>query len=84
MNKKYKVKINKKAVREQLLRSSEMMNVCYELAKQAQSQLKEGYKITQNYGRNRVNVSIGTETGESVKDNAENNSILKALGSVHD
>jgi len=73
-----KVKLNSSGVRE-LLRSSEMMAVCKEHADKAQSKLGDGYEVTTHTGAKRVNASVGTATADAMRDNMENNSILKAL-----
>ena len=76
---KLRVKLNRQGVRE-LLKSQEMMNACSSVAESAYSQLGDGYSLTKHVGKNRVNVSISTRTAESVRENYENNTILKALG----
>lgn len=76
---KVKVKLNSKGVRN-LMKSQEMMNICTHLAYQAQGKLGDGYKVTYMTGKTRVNASIGAESAEAIKENYENNTILKALG----
>lgn len=73
-----RIELNRAGIQE-LLRSSEMMSVCKEEADKIYNRLGEGYEVSTHIGRNRVNVSIGTESYESMRDNMENNSILKAL-----
>jgi flavin-dependent dehydrogenase len=63
----------------ELLKSPEMMNICVEHANSIQAKLGEGYSFTTHVGKNRVNVSVGTETYEAMKENYENNTLLKAL-----
>ena len=77
---KTKIVLNKKGVRE-LLRSQEMMNVCASYAKKAVQKLGDGYEVSNHVGKNRVNSSVRTVTSEAVKENMENNTILKAVGS---
>ncbi len=79
MGKYEKIVLDRRGVK-QLLRSQEMMNICTEIAYKAQSQLGEGYTVTYQRGKNRVNASILAETPEARKDNKKNNTILKALG----
>ena len=62
------------------MQSQEMMNICTKLAFQAQSKLGDGYEVTYMTGKSRVNASIGAKSAEAVKENYENNTILKALG----
>lgn len=73
-----KVKLNTKGVKE-LLRSSEMMAACREQADKALNKLGDGYEVTTHTGTTRVNASIGTASYDAMRDNMENNSILKAL-----
>ena len=70
--------LNSQGVRE-LLRSPEMMGICKEYADKAQSKLGDGYEVTTHTGKTRVNAQIKAETYKARKDNAKNNSILKAL-----
>lgn len=76
---KLKVKLNKPEVRK-LLKSQEMMNACSSVAEKAYSRLGDGYLLKKHVGVNRVNISIGTSSAKAVKENYENNTILKALG----
>ena len=73
-----KIKLNHRGVKE-LLRSEEMMAVCKEHADKALNKLGDGYEVTTYTGTTRVNASIGTASYEAMRDNMENNSILKAL-----
>ena len=70
--------LNSQGVRE-LLRSPEMMGICKEYADKAQSKLGDGYEVTTHTGKTRVNAQIKAETYKARKDNAKNNTILKAL-----
>ena len=70
--------LNTQGVRE-LLQSQEMMGICKEYASKAQSKLGDGYEVTTHTGKTRVNAQIKAETYKARKDNAKNNSILKAL-----
>lgn len=71
-------KLNKEGVRA-LLTSEEMMDVCNEYASRAMASLGDGYETTTHTGKNRVNVEIAAVTYKARKDNAKNNTILKAL-----
>ena len=75
---KVKFKLNRAGVRE-LLKSDEMMQVCKNYADKARAQLGEGYKVSPHTGKRRVNVSVSAQTYKARKENAENNSILKAV-----
>lgn len=74
-----KIILNSAGVRE-LLKSSEMMSICEEHANKAVGRLGAGYAVSTMTGKTRVNASVYAETYEARKENAENNSILKALG----
>jgi hypothetical protein len=73
-----KCKLNYEGVG-QLLKSDEMMAVCKEYADKALSSLGSGYQVTTKVGKTRVNAEVAATTYEARKENAENNSILKAL-----
>ena len=76
---KVKFELNRAGVRE-LLQSSEMMAICQEYASNAVAQLGEGYEMSTHVGKSRVNASVIATTYQARKENAENNSILKAVG----
>lgn len=77
---KVKVKLNRKGVRE-LLKSAEMLSACHEVAEEVANRAGDGYGV-EDYpnGKTRVNVSVRTITADAVRDNAKNNTLLKALG----
>lgn len=75
---KVKFQLNRSGVRE-LLKSSEMMSVCQKYANNALSRLGPGYEVTTYSGKNRVNAEVAAVTYAARKENAENNSILKAV-----
>lgn len=75
---KVKFQLNRLGVRE-LLKSNEMMNVCQSYANSALSRLGSGYEVTTYSGKNRVNAEVAAVTYAARKENAENNSILKAV-----
>lgn len=75
---KLKVALNRAGVRE-LLRSDEMLAICTEHAGKIQARLGDGYAVSPHRGKNRVNASIFAETPQARRENAENNTILKAL-----
>lgn len=76
---KVRVILISKGVRS-LLKSQEMMNICTHLAYQAQSKLGDGYEVTYMTGKTRVNASIGAVSAKAIKENYQNNTILKSLG----
>lgn len=75
---KVKFQLNRSGVRE-LLKSSEMMSVCQKYANNALSRLGPGYEVSTYSGTNRVNAEVAAVTYAARKENAENNSILKAV-----
>lgn len=72
------IELNSEGIKE-LLRSAQMKAICNERAKNALSQLGEGYVISSHTGKTRVNASIYAESRKARLDNLENNTILKAL-----
>ena len=78
MSSKLKVELNRAGVRE-LLRSGEMMAECEKHANAALGRLGEGYAVTTQTGRNRVNAEVAAVTFKARRDNLENNTILRAL-----
>ena len=76
---KVKFKLNRAGVKA-LLRSREAMNVVSDYATRIQSRCGEGYEVTTFTGTNRVNASVHAATVEARRDNAENNTLLKARG----
>lgn len=71
-------KLNRAGVRE-LLRSSEMMEVCEQHAKSVAARAGDGYEVSTYTGSNRVNASVKAATPEAYRDNLENNTLLKAV-----
>ena len=70
--------LNSQGVRE-LLQSPEMMGICKEYASRAQSKLGDGYEVETYKMATRAVAKVQAETYKARKDNAKNNSILKAL-----
>lgn len=75
-----KVKLISSGVRA-MLKSSEMQAVLKDQADAIVQRCGDGYEIDPYIGKRRANVSIRTKTAEAVKDNSENNTLLKSLGS---
>lgn len=73
-----KVKLNKAGVRA-MLRSPEMLAICEKHASDIARRCGEGYETDSFVGRNRVNAMVSASTYEAKRDNAENNTILKAV-----
>lgn len=51
------------------------------LVSEAQSRAPEGCTVDAMAGKNRANARITAATPEAVRDNLENNTLLKAIGS---
>lgn len=76
---KVKFEMNRKGIG-QLLKSKEMTNVLQGVAYQVQGRAGDGYAVETYVGFDRAHAIIYTDTPEAKKDNAENNTLLKALG----
>lgn len=76
---KLKIVLNRNAVRN-MLKSTEMMDICVKHAQKARSRLGAGYEVNTHVGKNRVNAAVEAVSHQAKKENMENNSILKALG----
>ncbi len=76
---KVKFKLNYKGVRGLLL-SSEMLGVVAEYANGIQQRAGDGYEVSvYPSGKTRVNASVRAVTDKAIKDNLENNTLLKAV-----
>lgn len=75
---KVRIKLNRSGVR-QLLRSAEMREICDEKAAAIAARCGEGYEHGAYTGKNRANASVWAETPQARRDNAENNTILRAM-----
>lgn len=73
-----KFKLNRKGV-QQLLKSKEMQNGLSSIAFAAQSRLGDGYKASYYTANTRAVAEISADSLSARKENAETNSILKAL-----
>ena len=75
---KVTIKLNRKGVR-QLLQSPEMENALTGIAFAAQNRLGEGYRASYYKAGTRVVAKVSAESPAARKENADTNSILKAL-----
>lgn len=75
---KVKVTLNRSGVRA-LLKSEEMKAVCAEKAQAVCVRCGTGYATDTYTGKNRVNAMVWADTTQARRDNAENNTLLKAL-----
>ena len=72
----FKFELNRDGVRE-LLRGSEMQEVLLSYARGISSRAGEGYSV--HVGSNRANVSVRTESDEAMRDNLDNNTLLRSI-----
>lgn len=70
--------LNREGVRELML-SDEMTSGLESLAASALAKLGEGYSMNTHKGQNRVNVEVTADTLAARKENATDNTILKAV-----
>ena len=75
---KVKFELNREGVRE-LMKSKEMTSGLEAIAGNVLSRLGEGYSSNTYVGRNRVNVEVKADTFKARRENAQNNTILKAV-----
>lgn len=80
MAEKVKIELNRNAVKSQLLKSNEMLQICHEQAKMIAARCGQGYATDTHTGTNRVNAMVYAETFEARLDNSKHNTILKAMG----
>ena len=73
-----RIELNSAGVRE-LLRSGEMGEIVYGLAASAATRCGDGYSADRKLMPTRVVASVFTETKEAMRDNMQNNTILRNL-----
>lgn len=83
MAKKQGLKLNKKAIKSQLLKGAPFAALCDEAAHQVASICGGGYVPSGQNGKNRYVASVITKSYGASKDNLDNNTLLKAIGQVH-
>ena len=71
-------KLNLAGVR-RLMKSQAMMGICKNYAGRAVERLGDGYEADSYVGVNRVNASVKAVSYKARKENAESNTILKAV-----
>lgn len=76
---KVKFKMDKKGIGE-LLKSKDMTNVLRVYANQVQGRAGDGYDVDTYVGFDRAHAVVYADTYKAKQDNAENNTLLKALG----
>lgn len=75
---KMQFKLNRAGVSD-MLKSDGMQKVLEEKASAIKNRCGDGYEQDIYIGRNRANVMVRAETYQAKKDNAKNNTILKAV-----
>lgn len=76
---KFKFELNRFGVRE-LLQSSEMLEICRKEANAIKEKAGDGYEVSvMSPGKTRVNASVEAKTVKARRDNAQNNTLLKAV-----
>jgi len=76
---KVKIQLNSAEV-EKLLKSSEIESVLSEVAENVRDKCGNGYKTAKAYkGRHRLNIEVFADTYSAKRDNARNNTLLKAV-----
>lgn len=75
---KIRVKLNRSGVKA-LLKSAEMKTICKEHADAIRARCGDGYESDSYTGKNRVNAMVWPSSAKARQDNANNNTILKAL-----
>lgn len=73
-----RIELNSDGVK-QLLKSSEMMAICSEQARNIRNRCGDGYATDTCTGKNRVNAMVYADTPQAKKDNSAHNTILKAM-----
>lgn len=74
-----KLKLNTRTIREQLLKSDEILAICQEIANDIVQKCGDGYETDTHKGKNRINVSIYASSKEAIQNNLDNNTLIKAI-----
>ena len=77
------IRLNTEEVRAFLL-SDAVGDICEGYADRAVELLGEGYEASRYAGKNRVNVSVAAVSEEAVRQNLEQNTVIKAVYASHD
>lgn len=78
---KVKVKLNRQAVRDQLLKGAETEKLINRYGQEAYGRVSniEGYKMEERTYPERVGVALFAEDYPAISDNLKNNTLLKAV-----
>jgi hypothetical protein len=76
-----KIKLNKKAISQQLLKGDETRALIQEYGNRAYGSISniEGYKVEDRTYPERIGVALFAEDYPAIADNLENNTLLKAV-----
>ena len=66
----------------EMLRSQDLLTVCEQYANQMGASLGDGYSVSTYIGPNRCNASVHAVSEKAQQDTMDNNTMLKAGGSV--
>ena len=78
MPNKVKIELNSAGVRE-LLQSPEMLALCTSHAESMAAELGSGYEVDAFIGHDRAHAIVKAVSAAAIRDNLENNTILKAV-----
>ena len=78
MANRYHVELISEGVRE-LLKCSAISSACESQARAIASRAGSGYDVSVYTGKTRVNASVFTATEEAMRDNYQNNTLLKVV-----
>ena len=73
-----RIRLNSRGVTE-LMKSEDMQKICKAQADAAVAKCGAGYKSDTYVGKSRVNCAVYAATAKARRDNAENNTLWKAL-----
>ena len=79
MAKKVRFELDIPAFGEEVLKAEYMRRAVDEVAKQIQARAGDGYVASSTIGRKRALAMVYTDTPEAMRDNNQNNTLLKAL-----
>ena len=76
---KVKIELNSTGI-QALLKSQAMVDTLQTVADSVQTRLGDKFQTSQHIGKTRANVSVYTEDPDALRDNEQNNTMLKAMG----
>lgn len=79
MAQKIKIELNRNAIRQQLLKSPEIQDICKEHAENIANRCGDGYESTAYMESTRIVAKVYTDSFRAMHDNMKNNTLLKAV-----